>query len=224
MIRLHGIGKEYRMGSETIHALRDIDIEMAAGDYVAITGPSGSGKSTLMNILGCLDGASRGTYHLAGHAVEGLTADRLAEVRNATIGFVFQTFNLLPRLNARENVELPLVYAGARRSERRKRADDMLARVGLQDRVHHKPSELSGGQRQRVAIARALATNPAVLLADEPTGALDTHTGLEIMGLLEDLNAEGTTLILVTHDRELAVRAGRIVRLRDGVVVHEQVH
>ena len=212
------------MGSETIYALRNVNLRIDAGEYIAIIGPSGSGKSTLMNIIGCLDNTSRGRYRLSGNAVAGLSGDRLAEVRNATIGFVFQTFNLLPRLNARENVELPLVYAGVGKAERRMRSHAMLTRVGLSDRMLHKPNELSGGQRQRVAIARALATDPAVLLADEPTGALDTHTGREIMGLLEDLNSEGTTLILVTHDPELAERTRRMIRLRDGEIIHEETH
>ncbi|TVQ27942.1 MAG: ABC transporter ATP-binding protein [Spirochaetaceae bacterium] len=217
------VGKAYQMGSETVHALRNVNLTIESGDYIAVIGPSGSGKSTLMNIVGCLDTATHGRYTLADHEVARLSGDRLAEVRNATIGFVFQTFNLLPRLSARENVELPLIYAGMSKSDRRKRSEVMLRRVGLEDRMRHKPNELSGGQRQRVAIARALATSPAVLLADEPTGALDTHTGLEIMRLLEDLNTEGTTLILVTHDHELAMRAHREIRLRDGEIVHEEI-
>lgn len=223
MIRLQGVTKEYRMGSETVHALSNIDVDIAPGEYIAIIGPSGSGKSTLMNIVGCLDTASRGAYTLAGTSVGKLAGDRLATVRNETIGFVFQSFNLLPRLNARENVELPLIYAGVRKTVRRERAMNMLERVGLKDRVTHKPNELSGGQRQRVAIARALATNPPVILADEPTGALDTHTGVEIMALLEELNREGTTLIVVTHDIELARRATRRIHLRDGEIIQEEV-
>ncbi len=218
MITMTDVSKEYRMGAETVHALAGVSLQIDSGDFVSIIGPSGSGKSTLMNIIGCLDTPTRGSYRLADEPVERLSPDRLAEVRNSAIGFVFQTFNLLPRLNALENVELPLVYAGISSGERRATARELLDRVGLSDRVRHRPNELSGGQRQRVAIARALATKPRVLLADEPTGALDTRTGSEIMDLLEELNHDGTTLVLVTHEPELAERARRVIRLLDGRV------
>ncbi len=218
MITMTDVSKEYRMGAETVHALAGVSLQIDGGDFVSIIGPSGSGKSTLMNIIGCLDTPTKGSYRLADEPVEGLSADRLAEVRNSAIGFVFQTFNLLPRLNALENVELPLVYAGVPSGERRATARELLDRVGLSDRVRHRPNELSGGQRQRVAIARALATKPRVLLADEPTGALDTRTGSEIMDLLEELNRDGTTLVLVTHEPELAERARQVIRLLDGRV------
>ncbi len=218
MITMTDVSKEYRMGAETVHALAGVSLQIDSGDFVSIMGPSGSGKSTLMNIIGCLDTPTRGSYRLADEPVERLSPDRLAEVRNSAIGFVFQTFNLLPRLNALENVELPLVYAGISSGERRATARELLDRVGLSDRVRHRPNELSGGQRQRVAIARALATKPRVLLADEPTGALDTRTGSEIMDLLEELNHDGTTLVLVTHEPELAERARRVIRLLDGRV------
>ncbi len=218
MITMIDVSKEYCMGAETVHALAGVSLQIDGGDFVSIIGPSGSGKSTLMNIIGCLDTPTKGSYRLADEPVEGLSADRLAEVRNSAIGFVFQTFNLLPRLDALENVELPLVYAGVPSGERRATARELLDRVGLSDRVRHRPNELSGGQRQRVAIARALATKPRVLLADEPTGALDTRTGSEIMDLLEELNRDGTTLVLVTHEPELAERARQVIRLLDGRV------
>lgn len=218
MITMTDVSKEYRMGAETVHALAGVSLQIDGGDFVSVIGPSGSGKSTLMNIIGCLDTPTKGSYRLADEPVEGLSADRLAEVRNSAIGFVFQTFNLLPRLSALENVELPLVYAGVPSGERRATARELLDRVGLSDRVRHRPNELSGGQRQRVAIARALSTKPRVLLADEPTGALDTRTGSEIMDLLEELNRDGTTLVLVTHEPELAERARKAIRLLDGRV------
>lgn len=222
MITLSHVSRYYPMGSETVHALEDVSLHIEPGEFVSIIGPSGSGKSTLMNVIGCLDTPSSGTYVLAGQSVERLSGDRLAEVRNATIGFVFQTFNLLPRLNALENVELPLVYSGLSPRERRSRATTLLEQVGLAARVRHKPTELSGGQRQRVAIARALATQPQIILADEPTGALDTSTGEEIMALLEELNTSGTTLVLVTHEPNLAARAGRTIRLLDGRITADR--
>jgi len=210
------------MGTETIHALRDVSLEIKKGEYVAIMGPSGSGKSTLMNLLGCLDTASSGLYELNGTDVSHMDDNQLAEIRNQEIGFVFQTFNLLPRSTAFKNVELPLVYKGLRAEERRKFALEALAHVGLADRVLHKPNELSGGQRQRVAIARALVTNPSIILADEPTGNLDSKTGTEIMGLFEELSEKGNTLIVVTHEEEVARHARRIIRIRDGLIASDE--
>jgi putative ABC transport system ATP-binding protein len=218
VIRIEGIRKDYVMGVETIRALRGVDLLVERGDYVAIMGPSGSGKSTLMNVIGCLDTASAGEYRLNGTAVSGLTDDELAHVRNREIGFVFQTFNLLPRATSLHNVELPLVYAGVSSTERKQRAKEVLERVGLGDRMMHKPSELSGGQRQRVAIARALVNRPAILLADEPTGNLDSRTSDDIMRVFEQLQAEGQTIILVTHEPDIAEHAERTVVLRDGVI------
>lgn len=219
MIELSNIRKFYQMGPDTIHALDDVSLRIDEGEFVSIIGPSGSGKSTLMNLIGCLDTPSSGSYVLDGVPVEKLSRNQLAEVRNRSIGFVFQTFNLLPRLSALENVEVPLVYAGVDRRHRRALAQQMLDKVGLADRGRHLPNELSGGQRQRVAIARALAGRPAVLLADEPTGALDTRTGEEIMALFAGLHQEGTTIVLVTHDPVLAEKAPRIIRLKDGRIV-----
>ncbi|MFN2311492.1 MAG: ABC transporter ATP-binding protein [Spirochaetia bacterium] len=221
MIELLNVTKEYKMGNTVVGALRGVTSSIAQGEFVSIVGPSGSGKSTLMNLIGCLDTPTSGRYILAGEAVEKLSVDRLAEVRNATIGFVFQTFNLLPRLTALENVEVPLVYAGVPRAKRRAAAMEMLGRVGLPDRARHRPNELSGGQRQRVAIARALAAKPAVLLADEPTGALDSVTGEEIMELFHALHGEGSTIVLVTHEPALARRAQRMIRMHDGHVVED---
>lgn len=218
IIEARDIHKEYRMGTQTVHALRGVSFEIKKNEYVAIMGPSGSGKSTMMNIIGCLDTPSKGDYILNGHDVKNLTDNQLAEVRNREIGFVFQTFNLLPRSTALANVELPLIYSGIKASERRKRAVEVLEKVGLTDRMHHKPNELSGGQRQRVAVARALINNPSILLADEPTGNLDSKTGQEIMELFEELYAAGNTIILVTHEEEIAEHARRIVRLRDGLL------
>ena len=218
VLRVRGLGRDYAMGSETVHALHAVDLTVARNEYVAIMGPSGSGKSTLMNILGCLESPSRGEYWLNGVPVSGLTDAELAHVRNREIGFVFQTFNLLARATALRNVELPLVYAGVHRDERRRRAAETLERVQLGDRMHHRPNELSGGQRQRVAIARALVTAPALLLADEPTGNLDTRTGEEVLALFAELHAGGQTIIVVTHEPDVAAHARRRIVLRDGAV------
>ncbi len=218
MIVLTDIYKQYRMGPNTVTALGGVSLEVPTGAFAAIVGPSGSGKSTLMNIIGCLDTPDSGSYRLAGEEAAELSDNRRSEVRNRHIGFVFQAFNLLTRANALENVELPLIYRGIGARRRREVATQMLERVGLADRMHHLPSELSGGQRQRVAIARALVGNPSILLADEPTGALDTATGEEILSLFEELNAEGMTVLLVTHEPELAARAETVVRLLDGGV------
>ena len=221
LIRLQKISRRYQMGAETIHALRDVSLEIERGEYVAIMGPSGSGKSTLMNLIGCLDRPSEGEYHLDGEKVSELNDDELAHIRNKKIGFVFQTFNLLPRTNCLHNVELPLLYSNVARKERERRALELLKRVGLGERVYHNPNELSGGERQRVAIARALVNDPAIVLADEPTGNLDSKTGSEIMSIFTDLNKEGKTIVLVTHERYIADYSHRIVTLRDGEVVSE---
>ncbi len=224
IIRLQGITREYMMGSERIHALRGVDLTIARNEYVAIMGPSGSGKSTMMNMLGCLDTPSAGSYWLNGHEVSSMADDDLATVRNREIGFVFQTFNLLPRASALANVELPLVYAGVSSRERRRRAEAALSRVGLGDRMHHKPNELSGGQRQRVAIARALVNEPSILLADEPTGNLDSSTSEEIMRVFGQLQAMGQTVVLVTHEPDIAAHAHRVITLRDGLVHSDQLN
>ena len=221
VIRVRSLEKNYRMGAETIHALNGVDCEIGENEYVAVMGPSGSGKSTLMNIIGCLDRPSSGEYWLSGENVSKFGDRALARVRNRRIGFVFQTFNLLPRANALQNVEVPLMYGGVARRERRARAREALRRVGLADRVKHKPNELSGGQRQRVAVARALVNEPDILLADEPTGNLDSRTGQDIMNLFGTLHAAGQTIILVTHESEVAKRAGRHVHLRDGMVTED---
>jgi len=210
------------MGGETVHALRDVSLAIQRGEYVAIMGPSGSGKSTLMNLIGCLDTPTSGNYELNGAHVSDMNDNQLAEIRNHEIGFVFQTFNLLSRSNALHNVELPLIYTGMPAEERRQVALDALAQVGLADRVHHKPNELSGGQRQRVAVARALVNKPSILLADEPTGNLDTKTGDEIMALFAELSRKGNTIILVTHEEEIAKHAHRILRIRDGLIASDE--
>ncbi len=222
IIQLTDIARSYIVGSETIHALRSVSLCIAKNEYVALMGPSGSGKSTLMNVLGCLDTPSRGEYILNGIAVSKMSDDELAEVRNKEIGFVFQTFNLLPRSTALENVALPLVYAGIGKAEREQRAKQVLEQVGLGNRMSHRPNELSGGQRQRVAIARALVNKPAIILADEPTGNLDSKTSVEIMGLLEEIHQNGNTIILVTHEEDIARHAHRIIRLKDGLVENDQ--
>jgi putative ABC transport system ATP-binding protein len=218
LIILKDIGRKYVIGSEIIHALKSVTLNIQKGEFVALMGPSGSGKSTLMNILGCLDTPTKGEYILNGVNVSHMTDNELAEVRNQEIGFVFQTFNLLPRNTALDNVALPLIYAGVSREKRRERAKQNLENVGLGNRIDHKPNELSGGQRQRVAVARALINNPSIILADEPTGNLDTKTSIEIMGLIEDIHAKGNTIILVTHEEDIALHAHRIVRMRDGLI------
>jgi putative ABC transport system ATP-binding protein len=218
MIELQGVTKEYVMGTQIVRALRGVDLTIADGEFAAIMGPSGSGKSTLMNIIGCLDIPTAGTYHLDGVDVSDMTDDQQARIRNKHVGFVFQQFNLLSRTSALKQVALPLMYAGMGRRERTERAKEALASVGLADRMDHRPDELSGGQQQRVAIARALATEPSIILADEPTGALDTQSGEEIMGIFETLNAQGITVILVTHDPDVAARAHRVIRVRDGKI------
>lgn len=223
MIKLEGITKVYKMGTIEVHALRGIDLEVAPGELIAIMGPSGSGKSTLMNIIGCLDQPTSGQYNLDGIPVNTLTDNQLAEIRNKKIGFVFQNYNLLPRTSAIANVEIPMIYAGVPMLKRRARAIEALESVGLGDRLHHKPNELSGGEQQRVAIARALVNEPAIILADEPTGNLDTKTGQEIIRIFQNLNKErGITVIFVTHDPDVAACTRRIVRLRDGLIVGEE--
>ena len=222
LIDIRDVTKTYEMGAETIvHALDGVSLSIEAGDYVAIMGPSGSGKSTLMNLIGCLDTPSTGSYVLKGREISAMNDDELAQIRNKEIGFIFQTFNLLPRADAVQNVELPLVYSGLARKERKARAEKALDAVGLGTRKHHRPNEMSGGQRQRVAIARALVNNPSILLADEPTGNLDSKTGEEILALMDELHHGGNTIILVTHEDELAQHAARVVRLRDGKIVSD---
>ena len=224
LISLKDIGRKYVIGSEVIHALKSVTLDIFKGEFVALMGPSGSGKSTLMNMLGCLDTPSKGEYILNNINVSDMSDNELAEVRNTEIGFVFQTFNLLPKSTSLDNVALPLVYAGISRSERDERAQKALENVGLGNRVHHKPNELSGGQRQRVAVARALINNPSIILADEPTGNLDTKTSVEIMGLLEEIHLKGNTIILVTHEEDIAQHAHRIVRMRDGLIENDYIN
>jgi len=222
IINIEHIAKIYQVGSEEVHALADVSLKIDKGEYVAIMGPSGSGKSTLMNILGCLDTPSQGLYDFKGVNVGQMNDNDLAKIRNKEIGFVFQTFNLLPRSDALHNVELPLIYAGIPSSERKERSREALEHVGLSDRIHHRPNELSGGQRQRVAIARALVTRPAIILADEPTGNLDTKTGEDIMALFNEISEQGNTIILVTHEEYIAEHAARIIRLRDGLIEKDE--
>jgi len=224
LITIKEIGRKYVIGSEVIHALKSVSLDINKGEFVALMGPSGSGKSTLMNILGCLDTPSSGTYILNGTNVSQMTDDALAEVRNKEIGFVFQTFNLLPRSTALDNVALPLIYAGNSKKDREARAAKALENVNLGNRMDHKPNELSGGQRQRVAVARALINDPSIILADEPTGNLDTKTSIEIMGLLEEIHSKGNTIILVTHEEDIAQHAHRIVRMRDGLIENDYIN
>jgi len=224
LITLIDIGRKYVIGAETIHALKSVSLTIEKGEFVALMGPSGSGKSTLMNILGCLDTPTKGTYILNGNQVSEMTDGQFAEIRNKEIGFVFQTFNLLPRSSSLENVALPLVYAGVGRAQREDRAKQTLESVGLGNRIHHKPNELSGGQRQRVAVARALVNNPSIILADEPTVKIDTITSVEIMGLLEEIHSKGNTIILVTHEEDIAQHAHRIVRMRDGLIENDYLN
>jgi putative ABC transport system ATP-binding protein len=222
VIRTYDLWKTYVMGDQEIHAVSGVDVEIRKGEYVAIMGPSGSVKSTLMNMIGCLDTASKGRYYIAGRLVSNLNDDELAAIRNKEIGFVFQTFNLLPRLTALQNVELPMVYAGMSPEKRIQAAQNSLGLVDLLDRMYHKPNELSGGQRQRVAIARALVNDPSILLADEPTGNLDTATGHEIMGLFDQLHQRGNTIIVVTHELDIAMQADRVIHIRDGKVEKDE--
>ncbi len=222
LIEVRDLAKIYQVGTQEVHALRSVDLDIHTNEYVALMGPSGSGKSTLMNILGCLDTPSRGMYKLNSQDVSQMVDDQLAEVRNREIGFVFQTFNLLPRYSALENVALPLIYKGVGKADRLERAKEVLDQVGLGSRMDHKPNELSGGQRQRVAVARALVNKPSIILADEPTGNLDTKTSYEIMALFDEIHSLGNTIILVTHEEDIAERAKRIVRMRDGVVESDQ--
>jgi len=224
LIHIEHIARTYEMGGETVHALRDVSLDIFPNEYVALMGPSGSGKSTLMNILGCLDTPSSGVYTFKGLDVNEMTDDDLAEIRNKEIGFVFQTFNLLPRATALKNIELPLIYSGVSSEDRKERAIKALEDVGLGDRMLHRPNELSGGQRQRVAVARALVTKPSIILADEPTGNLDTKTGIEIMKLFQELWSKGNTVILVTHEEDIARHARRIIRIRDGKVESDTIN
>jgi len=222
LIELKNITKKYAMGSEIVHALNGVSLDISEGEYVAIMGASGSGKSTLMHIIGCLDTPTSGEYFLGGKAIQDSSDDELAAVRNAAIGFIFQQFNLLPQMTGLQNVELPLIYGGADKEARSERAKAVMQMVGLGDRMNHRPTQLSGGQQQRVSIARALANRPKILLADEPTGALDSHTAKDIMALINDLVADGMTVVLVTHDSEVAAHAQRIVRIKDGVITSDE--
>ncbi len=222
VIHIRNIVRNFQLGSETVYVLKGIDLDIERGDYVAIMGPSGSGKSTLMNLLGCLDTPTSGKYILNDKDVSKLSDDQLAEIRNKEIGFVFQTFNLLPRTTALDNVALPMIYAGASKADRQARATEVLTDVGLADRIHHKPNELSGGQRQRVAVGRALVNRPSIILADEPTGNLDSKTSLEILQLFDDIHLAGNTVIVVTHEEDVALRAARVIRLRDGIIESDE--
>ncbi len=222
VIHIRNIVRNFQLGSETVYVLKGIDLDIVRGDYVAIMGPSGSGKSTLMNLLGCLDTPTSGKYILNNKDVSELSDDELAEIRNKEIGFVFQTFNLLPRTTALDNVALPMIYAGASKADRNARATQVLTDVGLADRIHHKPNELSGGQRQRVAVGRALVNKPSIILADEPTGNLDSKTSLEILQLFDDIHLAGNTVIVVTHEEDVAKRAARVIRLRDGIIESDE--
>lgn len=224
VIKIRNIIRDFKLGQEVVHVLKGIDLDIDRGEYVAIMGPSGSGKSTLMNIIGCLDTATSGTYVLNGKDVSKMCDDELADIRNTEIGFVFQTFNLLPRTTALENVALPMVYAGVSKSERNKRAEEILISVGLEDRMDHKPNQLSGGQRQRVAVGRALVNHPSIILADEPTGNLDSKTSLEILNLFGDIHKAGNTVIVVTHEEDVAARAKRIIRLIDGMIYSDTLN
>jgi putative ABC transport system ATP-binding protein len=222
MLKVRNLRKVYGQGEVCVEALRGIDFDVKVGEFVSIMGPSGSGKSTLMNILGCLDKSTEGIYELDGHQIQDIPTNELAHIRNRKIGFVFQSFNLLPKLTALRNVELPLIYMGISKEERIDRAEEALRRVGLGDRMHHKPNQMSGGQKQRVAVARALATNPAIILADEPTGNLDSHSTDEILKLFEELNAEGKTIIIVTHEDEVALRTKRMLVFKDGQLIRDE--
>ena len=222
IIDIKDIKRDFKMGSETVKVLKGVNLQIEKGDYVALMGPSGSGKSTLMNLLGCLDTPTSGHYTLNGKDVSRLDDDQLAEIRNKDIGFVFQTFNLMPRTTALDNVALPMIYAGRSKEERNQRASDVLHMVGLGDRMDHHPNQLSGGQRQRVAVARALVNNPSIILADEPTGNLDTKTSVEIMALFDEIHSKGNTVILVTHEEDIAEHAHRIIRLRDGLIESDE--
>ena len=224
VIDIQDISKVYQIGTQTVHALRSITLEIKRNEYVALMGPSGSGKSTLMNVLGCLDTPTNGFYSLNGNDVSKMADNDLAEIRNKEIGFVFQTFNLMPRYTALENVSLPLIYAGVKKEDREARGEEVLTMVDLANRMDHKPNELSGGQRQRVAVARALVNRPSIILADEPTGNLDSKTSVEIMGLFEDIHSKGNTIILVTHEEDIAQHAHRIVRLRDGLIESDTIN
>lgn len=224
VIKLRNITRNFPLGNEVVKVLKGIDLDINRGEYVALMGPSGSGKSTLMNLLGCLDTPTAGIYELNGKNVSNMTDDELAEIRNKEIGFVFQTFNLLPRTTALENVALPMIYAGASKKDRLARAEEVLKSVGLGDRMDHKPNQLSGGQRQRVAVGRALVNNPSIILADEPTGNLDSKTSVEIMNLFNKIHAAGNTVILVTHEEDIAANAHRIIRLRDGIIESDEAN